>query len=179
MQNLLLRPSKHVEENFTRFTAIIYYQTVNPTSSAINVDYTCAPLPFPYMRANLRDKSLKVRLKFYVQWIAGDTIILPSTRNASYSLSFEILDYINKSLPLGTYEMWFDYTNCSVSPVPVVTERLYIDVTETNITYYFDYNNETRVVSSLQQTSSFSFSILGSFFVVLVAIIYRKYKKRL
>ena len=169
----------HKDYNSTSFEFVLSFQTINPTSSEIVVPYICAPFPFPYLRTNLRDKSLEVKLRFWVQWIAGDYAILPGTINESHFLSFEVFNYFNKSLPIGTYEMWFDYTNCSVSPVPVVIEKMYVDVTETSITYYFDYNNETRVVSSLQQTSSYSLSILGSFFLVLAVIINRKNKKRL
>ena len=174
-------PSVKVQEDKhrTTFTFFIDYQTENPTSSPINVTYVCGPYPFPYLRTNLRDKSLKATHIFSVQWPAGETSIQPGFRNDSQYLSFRVENYVNESLPLGTYEIWFDYTNCSSSPVPVVTEKMYIDVTENSITYYFDYNNETRVVSSLQQTSSYSLSILGSFFLVLAVIINRKNKKRL
>jgi hypothetical protein len=170
------KPSKNIEQNLTLFTIFISYQTVNPTSSEIIIDYSCAPLPFPYLRTNLRDKNLKVRLRYYYQWIAGDTTIPPGTRNASKYFSFDVLDYVNTSLPLGTYEIWYDYTNCSSSPVPVITEKLYLDVTETSIIYYFDYNNETRIVSTLHQTNYIEPLLIIS--IVLITTISRKKNQR-
>ena len=156
------------DDNSTSFQFDLKFQTINPSSSEITIPFVCTPLPFPYLRVNLRDKSLKVLLRFWVQWIDGDVTIPPGFRNQSYSLSFEVFDYVNRSLPLGTYEMWFDYTNCSSSPVPVITEKLYLDVTENSVAYYFDYNNETRIVSSLQQTNYTIFFSSTSFLLLLV-----------
>ncbi len=166
----------HKDDNSTSFQFDLKFQTINPTSSEITIPFVCTPLPFPYLRVNLRDKSLEVKLRFWVQWIAGDITIPPGFRNQSYSLSFEVFDYVNRSLPLGTYEMWFDYTNCSTSPVPVVTEEMYIDVTETSVTYFFDYNNESRIVSSLQETN-----YLSIFFIIppiSIAVSYMRWKQR-
>ncbi|NPD90467.1 MAG: hypothetical protein HGN29_17270, partial [Asgard group archaeon] len=129
-------------------------QTVNPTSSPITIPYVCSPLPFPYLRTNLRNKSLIVKHEFTFQWPIDELTLPPGYyRNRTKYVYFKVEDYLNKSLPLGTYEMWFDYTNCSFSPVPVVIEKMYVDVTETSVTYYFDYNDETRIVSSLQQSN--------------------------
>ena len=171
-------PSVKVQEDKhrTTFTFFIDYQTENPTSSPINVTYVCGPYPFPYLRTNLRDKSLKATHIFSVQWPAGETSIQPGFRNDSQYLSFRVENYVNESLPLGTYEMWFDYTNCSSSPVPVITEKMYIDVTETSVTYYFDYNDESRIVSSLQETN-----YLSIFFIIppiSIAVSYMRWKQR-
>ena len=171
-------PSVKVQEDKhrTTFTFFIDYQTENPTSSPINVTYVCGPYPFPYLRTNLRDKSLKATHIFSVQWPAGETSIQPGFRNDSQYLSFRVENYVNESLPLGTYEIWFDYTNCSSSPVPVITEKLYLDVTETSVTFYFDYNNETRIVSSLEKTShSLPLYIFSSF--VIAVLFRRRYQK--
>ncbi|MCG3217076.1 MAG: hypothetical protein KAS63_10145 [Candidatus Heimdallarchaeota archaeon] len=167
-------PSVKVQEDKhrTTFTFFIDYQTENPTSSPINVTYVCGPYPFPYLRTNLRDKSLKATHIFSVQWPAGETSIQPGFRNDSQYLSFRVENYVNESLPLGTYELWFDYTNCSSSPVPVVTEKMYIDVTETSVTYYFDYNNESRVVSSLQQTD-----YIESLFIICLLLVVKVYSR--
>ena len=142
----------HKDKDNTGFIINVHYQVENPTSSPIIIPYSCGPYPFPYIRINLRDKSLRVIRHYLIEWVAGETTLQPGYRNGSYMIYFVIENYVNESLPLGNYKFWFDYTNCSTSPVPVVTEEMYIDVTETSVTYFFDYNNETRIVSSLQQT---------------------------
>lgn len=140
------------EENYTRFGLDLHYQIENPTQSPVNVTYSCAPYPFPLMNIKLRNKSLEVKQLFIVEWVFGNKLINPGIRNNSIAIAFEIYGHTNLSLPQGNYEFWLDYTNCSYVLLPVITEKMYIDVTETNITYYFDYNDESRVVSSLQQT---------------------------
>ncbi|MHA1954719.1 MAG: hypothetical protein ACW96U_12315, partial [Candidatus Heimdallarchaeaceae archaeon] len=76
----------------------------------------------------------------------------------------------NSSLPLGNYEFWFDYVGCGSVPVPVTTEKMYVDVTETSVTYYFDYDNESRVVSPRTQieVNNYPITFISSFLFLLV-----------
>lgn len=158
----------HKDKDNTGFIINVHYQVENPTSSPIIIPYSCGPYPFPYIRINLRDKSLRVIRHYLIEWVAGETTLQPGYRNGSYMIYFVIENYVNESLPLGNYKFWFDYTNCSSSPVPVITEKLYLDVTENSVAYYFDYNNETRIVSSLQQTNYTIFFSSTSFLLLLV-----------
>ncbi|MCG3220197.1 MAG: hypothetical protein H7641_02355 [Candidatus Heimdallarchaeota archaeon] len=163
------------ERNYTGYTFTVVYQIENPTSLPITIPYVCGPYPFPYLRTNLRDKSLRVFLGFIIEWVAGETIIQPGFREDSYKFGFEIENYFNESLPLGNYKMWFDFTNCSFSPVPVVTEKMYIDVTETSVTYYFDYNNETRIVYPRQIINGANFFFISTILsLVLINRVIRK-----
>ena len=168
------------DRHFTAFSFFVTYQIFNPTSSQITIPYVCAPYPFPYLRTNLRDKNLEVTPLISVEIVAGETTLNPGYKNRSIYIAFNIRNFINDSLPLGIYEMWLDYTNCSTSPIPVVTERMFVDVTETDITYYFDYINESRVVSSVQQTNyTQSLFILTSILMVAAFRIQNQKRKRL
>ncbi|NPD87774.1 MAG: hypothetical protein HGN29_03575, partial [Asgard group archaeon] len=56
------------DRQHTSFKFTLEQQTVNPTSSPITIPYVCSPLPFPYLRTNLRNKSLIVKHEFTFQW---------------------------------------------------------------------------------------------------------------
>lgn len=165
----------HKDRGHTSFTFTLKHQTVNPTSSPIDIHYVCSPLPFPYLRANLQNKNLTVEHALFLQWPDDILTIPPNDHiNKTCYIYFRIDNYFNESLPRGIYEMWFDYTNCSTSPVPVIIEKMYVDVTETSITYYFEFNNESRIVSSLEQTNNSL--IFTSIFLILMSRL-RKLKK--
>ncbi|NPD90308.1 MAG: hypothetical protein HGN29_16470 [Asgard group archaeon] len=174
-------PSMSVKEqwNFTRFGFAIDYKIENPTQSDIIIDYVCAPFPFPRLKTNLVNQTLEVYQFFIVEWVMGQYTIRPGIRYETYPCYFEIYYHLNKSLPLGRYEWWFDYTNCSTCPVPVVTEKLIIQVTETTISYFFEYNNETRVVSPTQTIEVADFELpLYVFSLLFLVRAYLKRKRR-
>ncbi|MHA1952417.1 MAG: hypothetical protein ACXAAM_00570 [Candidatus Heimdallarchaeaceae archaeon] len=158
------------ERNYTLFGFTVDYQIENPTQSGITIDFVCGPFPFPRLKTNLVNKTLEVYQAFSVEWVAGQYIIRPGIKDETYSFYFEVHYHLNKSLPLGRYELWFDYTNCSTSPVPVVTEKLIIDVTETTIAYSFEYNNDTRVVSPKQTIEVANFEIPLYVFSLLLLV---------
>jgi hypothetical protein len=186
------RSSVHKDENWTGFTFKITYQIENPTPSPIVISFVCGPYPFPYLRTKLQNSSLRVEQGIIIEWVLGEHSILPGRKNESYKFYFAIenhvsdslpigtyemwFDHVSDSLPIGTYEMWFDYTNCSSVPVPVVKEKLLIKVSESNVTYDFDYNSETRVVSTLEETSYMK-SIFASL-IILVLIVKRTKRKK-
>jgi hypothetical protein len=164
----------HKDRGYTSFSFGLEHQTENPSSSSITIPYVCSPIPFPYLRTDLRNKSLIVHHIFHLKWPVDELTIPPGyLRNRTESIYFHIEDYYAESLPLGTYEMWFDFTNCSSPPVPVVVEKLFVDVTETSITYYFDYKNESNVVSSFEETE-FSSAL---FFTLSISVIQTYLKK--
>ncbi|NPD89044.1 MAG: hypothetical protein HGN29_09975 [Asgard group archaeon] len=167
-----IRANMHEDENLTGFTVTMDIQIENPSSSPIIVPFVCAPFPFPYLRTNLRDKSLKVFQSIYIEWVAGEYAVQSGIKNETYKFYFEIDNYVNDSLPIGNYKMWFDYTNCSLSPVPVITEKMYIDVTETSVTYYFDWNNTSRIVSPkiTLEVNYLLTSLITTFFLVSLVI---------
>ncbi|NPD88189.1 MAG: hypothetical protein HGN29_05680 [Asgard group archaeon] len=164
------------ELNFTRFSFDIDYQVNNPTHSDVVITFICTPFPFPRLKVNLENKTLLVLQAFIIEPFPGEYILSPGIWYESYLFSFEIDNYLNESPPLGEYEMWFDYTNCSTCPVPVVTEKLIIDVTETNIIYFFENNNETRVVSPTQTIEVADFEL--PFYVFSLLLLVRVYVKR-
>ncbi|MHA1954913.1 MAG: hypothetical protein ACW96U_13305 [Candidatus Heimdallarchaeaceae archaeon] len=163
------------EWNYTRFGFDIVYQIENPTQSDITIVYFSDPYPFPRLTTNLENKSLSVQQAFILETISGESIIHPGIKNETYIFYFEVDNYLNENLPVGRYDLWLDYTNTSVSPVPVVTEKLIIRVTRTNITYFFEYSEENRIVSTLQ-TTDYQFSFL--FICLSLVIIYSVNKKK-
>jgi hypothetical protein len=175
-------PSRAIYEelNLTTFSFTLDYQVENPTHSHIEVTYLCAPFPFPRLKANLLNKSLEVRQLFIVEWVMGEYIIAPGLKNDRYIFAFDIIGYKNRSLPQGKYELWFDFTNCSSVPVPVVTEKLIIHIAQTNISYYFEYNNDTRIVSPrITIAANYSpFTLLISTIFVLIFIKDEYFKKK-
>ncbi|MCG3222211.1 MAG: hypothetical protein H7641_12605 [Candidatus Heimdallarchaeota archaeon] len=164
-------PSVYIAESnpYTLFEFEIEFQIENPTQSIIECPVRCSPVPSPYLKTTLQNTSITVyhSVSFYFSY--GNFSIHPGIYNKSEFLVFTVCPYQNNSLPLGEYEVWFDFPNCSSVPVPVVTEKLVIDVTETSVTYYFDYNNESRVVSSVQQTDyQTSVFIISSVFMIVL-----------
>ena len=168
----------HKDRGYTGFLFVLEHQTENPSSTPITIPYICTPYLFPYLRTNLLNKNLTVNHIFFFQWPISELTIPPNyILNRTESIYLHIDDYYNKSLPLGIYEMWFDFTNCSNSPVPVVVEKLYIDVTETSITYYFDYNNTNHIVSSLEETAYTTTIFISLSILVILRYVSRKLKR--
>lgn len=176
-------PSRAVYEelNLTTFSFTLDYQVENPTHSHIKVTYVCGLYPFPRLKTNLLNKSLEVRQLFIVEMVMGEHIIAPGIKNDRYIFAFDIIGYKNRSLPQGKYELWFDFTNCSSVPVPVVTEKLIIYIAQTNISYYFEYNNDTRIVSPrITLTANYlPFSFIIPLLVVMTFKVYLTKKKQI
>jgi hypothetical protein len=139
--------------NFTRFSFDMDYQIVNPTQSEIIITFSSSPFPFPRLKTNLENKTLDVYQAFIIEPVPGEYALQPGIKNESFLFSIEIDNYIDENLPLGRYELWFDYTNTSSSPVPVETKKMLIHVSDTNISYTFEHSNEIRIVSSIQETN--------------------------
>ncbi len=163
--------------NYTSFIFTLKYQIENPTQSSIKVTYGCSIFPYPRLKTNLVNKSLVVEQFTIIVFTSGEKFINPGVKNRSFEYIFDIYDYENKSLPHGTYELWFDYGYCSSVPVPVVTERMFIYVNETSIIYHFEFNNETRIVSSLDQTANPIFFPLAFFFLIIAICKFRKRRR--
>ncbi|NPD89560.1 MAG: hypothetical protein HGN29_12645 [Asgard group archaeon] len=164
------------EDNYTRFGITLDYQIENPTQESIKITYICAPFPFPRLNINLLNQSLKVEQLYIIELIAGERFISSGIRNDSQAFAFEIFGYTNMSLPQGTYELWLDYTNCSYVSVPVKTDKLIIDVTETSVTYYFDYNNEARIVYPQQLINGANFLFVPT--ILALIIVYKVKRKK-
>jgi hypothetical protein len=164
------------EWNYTRFGFDIVYQIENPSQSDITIVYFSDPYPFPRLSTKLENKSLSVQQAFILETISGESTVHPGIKNETYIFYFEVDNYLNENLPVGRYELWLDYTNTSVSPVPVITEKLIILVTKTNITYFFEYNKENQIVSSLQ-TTDYQFSYLFTCFLLVIGVLIKKKKR--
>ncbi len=154
-------------ENYTIFSIDVDLQIENPTESTFNLTFICSPIPYPHLESNLINKSLEVGTTILYEWIAGEGIIPPGTKNQSYDFTILIADYENKQLPLGEYTLWFDYTNCSYVSIPVITEKMHISVSETNITYYFECNNTTKTFTIEKANYKLWFSISSIFLLVV------------
>ncbi|MCG3220199.1 MAG: hypothetical protein H7641_02365 [Candidatus Heimdallarchaeota archaeon] len=154
-------------------TLEVDYQWENPTQNNIIVTAHCGPVFFPQVNITFVDKTLFARPLAVIEYVyMGDIEFKPGIRDRSKLIQFEIVNYVNDSIPLGRYILWFDFTNCSYTAVPVVTEKFIMDVTDENITYTFEYNNETRIVSPkvTLKASSISVSLISSFYVIIVLI---------
>jgi hypothetical protein len=164
----------------TLFEFKVGIQIENPTQSDVEVNFVCTPLPFPQVNTTLKNNTLTVSQDAVFEWVVGEYFLPPGKIDMSASIAFWIEPYQNTSLPLGVYEFWFDYIFCGSVPVPVITEKMYVDVSETTVTYYFDYNNESRIVSPKPQETNFSVSILISFslFVAIRIYLFNPNKRR-
>jgi len=159
--------------NYTIYIIDLVYQIENPTNDAVRIDYVCAPYPFPYLRTNLDNKSIVIKLGWIIEWVAGSSVINPGIKNDSYPFAIVIEDYKEEILPVGEYSLWFDYTNCSIVPLPVIVEKLLISVTENNITYFFEHENGEDVYT-LETTNYGVYSVCA----VLILAIHVKRKMR-
>ncbi len=178
--------------HFSLFEFETQIQIENPTQSNIKVDYICSPSPFPCLQTNLENKSLSVSLAVYIEGVGGSYNIPPGITSAFAFFAFFIEPYENEYLPLGNYIFWFDYVECCSVSVPVFTEKLNIHVSQSNVTYFFEYNNSTEVyylhtptptptptTTPLQQTNQTSFPVIFIFvFFLFRAIIRRLFTRR-
>ena len=147
--------------NYTGFSLRFYMEIENPTSSNIDITYWCSPLPYPHLKANLENQSLETTITSIIEPLAPKNYSMPpGIEERSHPSAIIVFDYEEGQLPLGEYEIWYDYTDCSYTHVPVITYSMFINVTEDKISYFYEYNNETRVVSTVQFTDETNFGIV-------------------
>jgi len=166
--------------HYTGFEFLFHIEIENPTQSVINVTYSCSPTPFPHLRAKLEDNSLDATISTQYEWLYPKNLTIPPGIEKRYHYSsIIILNYENDHLPLGEYELWFDYTNCSYSYVPVITQSMFIYVTENSTIFFYEYNNETEIVSTIQNTEATNFNLVFPIIPFLIVIVlYRRITKK-
>ncbi|MHA1202019.1 MAG: hypothetical protein ACTSQ4_05815 [Candidatus Heimdallarchaeaceae archaeon] len=164
----------HEDDNVTFYEIDLVYQVENPTDTDIRVDYACAPYPFPYLRTNLANKSIVVSLGYIIEWVEGTWFIPPGITNDTYIFAIIVEDYAEETLPVGEYSLWFDYTNCSIVPLPVIVEKLIISVTENNMTYFFEHDNREDIYT-FEATHSGLYGLITV--LILATFVQRKRKK--
>ncbi len=160
------------DTNETYFQIDLVYQVENPTGHDVPVDYVCGPYPFPYLRTNLENKNIVVYHGFVIEWVSGISVKPPGIYNKTYPFLIIVKDYNEETLPVGEYSLWFDFTNCSTVPVPVITEQLIITVTENNITYFFEYNNREEFYPF--EAINYGISSFGLIFIGVVLYLWKK-----
>ena len=158
----------------TGFSFNLEYQVENPTQSNITIPLGCDVYPYPWLKVNLQDKSLEAVVLVDYNWIIWNKNITPGVSNFSYELVIVVREYVKDKLPKGEYTIWFDYTNCSFCPVPVITEKLIINVSSTKITYFFEYNNKTIEADSLRGKY---YSVFVLLIPIMIAVIIFRMKK--
>jgi len=157
------------EDNNTLWEFKAHIEIENPTSSVIEGTYICTPLPYPRMEVNLVNKSLDVMLTVLKEWSVGNFSIQPGIKEEIKYFAIVALDYESEVIPMGEYTIWFDYTFCSHVPVTVETEKLFIYASETNITFYFEYNDESNIYT-IGHANYAPLTIFGIGFIVIVVI---------
>ncbi|TFG11075.1 hypothetical protein EU534_00135 [Candidatus Heimdallarchaeota archaeon] len=147
---------EHSSYIYTIFEFPLIIEIENPTSNNITVTYGCGPFPFPQLTTNLVDKSMEVFLVFSIEWSTGTYNLVPGVKRDDFSFEMMIYNYPEEkeTLPVGVYELWFDFTNCSSVPVPVVCQKMIITITENNMTYFYEYDNSTEVFDISQTTET-------------------------
>jgi len=173
--------------NFTLFSFEFQVQIENPTLSNIQVNYTNSLTPFPCHNISLENETLVVSAYFIIEWVAGSFYISPGTIEKKIHSTIKIDNYVQEYLPEGDYSFWFDYINtCSVL-VPVTTEKILVQVSETEIIYFYEYNNQTEIFEQptpsntepipTDQTKSFGlYSIIILFAIVIIRAVPKKKK---
>ncbi len=132
---------------YTSFEFLMNLQIENPTQSGINITYVCSPVPYPHLRTNLENKSLEIMLSVMIEGtIPHNYTFQPGIVNRTHYFTMVVLSYESEQLPFGEYEIWYDFTNCSYAYSPVVSEKMIIYVTESSVTYFYEFNNESEVV---------------------------------
>ncbi len=184
-------PPVYIINSVNHFTFVqfeIQIQIENPTQFNIRVNYTCSLIPFPCFLVNFENKSLYAIPALFIEWVAGSYNV-PSGLSTKISyITFYIHNYEKEILPLGNYTFWFDYINCCSVPVPVITEKLNIQVARSTITYFYEYNNETVVFDTPTPTPTFSqttqtnqasyvFSSISTFIFFMIVIL-KSYKRK-
>ncbi|MBY9000555.1 MAG: hypothetical protein KGD64_06555 [Candidatus Heimdallarchaeota archaeon] len=157
------------EDNYTFWEFKAHIEIENPTSSIIEGSLVCSPVPYPHMEINLDNKSIDVTLTVLYEWPVHNFSIQPGIKTEIKNFVIIAFDYESEILPTGEYIIWFDYTNCSYIPVPVETEKMFIYASETNVTFYFECNDETKVYA-IEHANYAPLAIFSVGFIVLVVI---------
>ena len=149
-------------------------ETENPTQSAIEYNYVCAPHPFPFMQINLDNDSLVVMEDIIIEWVFDTAYIPPGITTRNLNIGFAVLDYNNKQLPVGEYRFWFNYSVCTELSIPVIIEGMTIDVNETNVRYLFEHNNSTKVFDLPTEPSTSETQVIFFLPAILILVGLRK-----
>ncbi|TFG10127.1 hypothetical protein EU534_01355 [Candidatus Heimdallarchaeota archaeon] len=138
---------KYSDHNLTIFLFPMIIEIENPTINNITVTYGCSLFPFPQLTTRLANKSQEVFLAFSFEWSVGTYDYVPGVKRDNYSFEMMLYNYPEETetLPMGEYELWFDFTNCSSVPVSVVYQKMTINVSETDMTYFYEYDNSTEI----------------------------------
>jgi len=173
----IFRFSEEDTFSYSIFTTYLSLEIENPTSHNITITYGCGPFPFPYLRWDLEDKNIELEHVFVIEWVEGTNDIPPGVRSKTYPIEILVFNYQEETLPRGEYTVWFDYTNCSSVPVPVVTYKILIKVTEFNVSYHFEYSDSTEVYTIEKTSYGLVFISTLVILPIYLKLIYRKEKK--
>jgi len=141
------------EANNTIYEFNIDLEFENLTNSTITEEFICGPHPYPQMEAILVDESISAQVLVNHEWVAGEYSYPPGISYKTTYFGMIVENYENPRFPLGEYRIWYNFTYCSSIQVPVISQALIIKVTELNITYTYEYNNQTEIVSSTDPSS--------------------------
>lgn len=143
-----------VDSDFSSFELSVSLEIENPFPSSVRVDYECAPCPFPYMEINLVNEELNWTPLLIIEGASGVTYIPTGITEEDALVAFKISGYRNTQLPLGEYRFWWNYTACCTVSVPVICQAIIIKVSEVNISYTYEYNNQTDIVTTFENTTN-------------------------
>jgi len=161
------------DSNETYFQIDLVYQVENPTGHDVSVTFVCGPSPFPYLRANLENKSIEIYFGFVLEWVEGISIKPPGIYNKTFPFLIIVKDYREETLPVGEYSLWFDFTNCSTVPLPVIVEKLIIIVTDSNVTYFFEHDNREETYTF----ETINYGVVGIEAIFIGVVLYLRKKK--
>ena len=169
------------------FELSVSLEIENPFPSSARVDYECSLFPFPCMEVNLVNEELNCTPFLIIEWDSGVTYIPTGITEEDALVAFTISGYRNTQLPMGEYRFWFNYTACCTVSVPVICQAIIIKVSEMNISYAYEYNNQTDIVttfenitnpSSTETTAGFRIKVLTLLIPLLTIIKCLNHKKR-
>jgi len=174
------------EANNTIYEFNIDLEFENLTNSTIVEQFVCGPHPYPHMEVSLVDESISALVLVNHEWVAGEYSYPPGISDKTTYFGMLVENYENARFPLGEYRVWYNFTYCSSIQVPVISQALIIKVTETNITFTYEYNNQTEIVSTIEPsnsihtdtTASFHLEIICIFIPLLMIVRYLIIKKR-
>lgn len=156
----------------------------NPTEENIPCSYGCLPTLYPHLEFELEEENNIVELSTVHAWPVGVYNITPGVHERTSLAELYVSNYTEEInyLPAGNYTLWYDYTNCSTVPVPVITYKMFINVNSTNISYSFEHTNSTKIydfdtlpTSTINQNFSNIIALITP--IILVVIFLRRKKK--
>lgn len=174
------------EANHTIYEFNIELEIENPTNSTITEQFVCGPHPYPQMEAILVDDSISALVLVNHEWVAGEYSYPPGISDKNTYFGMIVENYENARFPLGEYRIWYNFTYCSSIQVTVISQALIIKVTEANITFTYEYNNQTEIVSTIDPNKSiptdttigFNLEIINLFIPLIMIVKYITIKKR-